>query len=402
VPDSLAPGPFEVFRAFLKLGCVAFGGPIAHLGYFREEFVARRRWLDDGAFADLVALCQFLPGPTSSQVAFALGWRRAGRLGGCAAWLGFTAPAAVLMLGFALGLKAGPHTARAGWLQGLEVAAVAVVAQAVRTMAARLCPDAPRIAIAAGALVALLWVHGPWMQLAVLVWGALVGGVFGARLRLGAGAEERWRSDAFAGGDSRAAGTAWLAVFVLLLIGAPWLAAVWPASPLRVFAAFYRSGALVFGGGHVVLPLLEQATVARGWLSHDVFLSGYGLAQALPGPLFAFAAYLGVMIPPGGIGNGLWALVAIYLPSLLLLFGIMPFWGRIRAEPGARAPMAGAAAAVVGLLAAAFYSPIATSAITDGRRLALAFAAYGALQFWRVPPWLVVLACAGVGAGMLG
>ncbi len=388
--------PAEVFGAFLKLGCSAFGGPIAHLGYFEREFVGRRKWLDAAAYADLVALCQFLPGPASSQVGMALGWKRAGWKGGTAAWLGFTLPSAVLMTALAFGLGSVGNLAHAGWVQGLKVAAAAVVAQAVVAMARRLCPDVPRAAIAAAAAATLILAPAAWMQVAVIAAGA------GAGL-LG----RRWlarepSSPTRAPMGSRTLGLGCLGFFLALLALLPWLAQVRPSPALRVADAFYRSGALVFGGGHVVLPLLQQATVARGWLSPDTFLAGYGAAQALPGPLFAFSAYLGALVAPGGIAGALLALGSIYLPAVLILFAALPFWERLRGQPRARQLLAGANAAVVGLLASALYSPIGTSTLTTPLRCTLAAAAFAALQFRRVPPWLVVGACAGLGAILLG
>jgi chromate transporter len=392
-PDERTGGrPGEVFRAFLKLGCTAFGGPIAHLGYFEREFVGRRQWLDAAAYADLVALCQFLPGPASSQVGLVLGWRRAGWKGAGAAWLGFTLPSAALMTALACGIGFVGNLAHAGWVQGLKIAAAAVVAQAVVMMARRLCPDVPRAAIAAASAAMLILVARSWMQVAVIAAGACAG-LMG----------RRWFSlepplPATAPAGSRTVGLACLGLFLGLLIALPWLARVHPVPALEVADAFYRSGALVFGGGHVVLPLLQQATVARGWLSADKFLAGYGAAQALPGPLFAFSAYLGALIAPGGMGGALLALASIYLPAVLILFAALPYWERLRGQPRARQLLAGANAAVVGLLAAALYSPIGTSTLTSPFRVVLALAAFASLQFWRLPPWLVVTACAGMGA----
>jgi chromate transporter len=395
-PEAKVGRVSEIFAVFLKLGCTSFGGPIAHLGYFQHEFVQRRKWLDAATYADVVALCQFLPGPTSSQVGFALGWRRAGWRGALAAWLGFTGPSVVLMLAFAYGVKTIGNLAHAGWVQGLKVAAVAVVAQAVWTMAKKLCPDVPRAVIAIGAAVVLLLAPWAWMQLVVLIAGAAVGAILSDRLGLDQTAPPAPAV------HHRTAGLPWLIVFGALLVLLPWASRLWPTPALQVFHGFYRAGSLVFGGGHVVLPLLEKATVGRGWLDHDTFLAGYGAAQALPGPLFSFSAYLGALIAPGGIGGGLLALVAIYLPTALLVFGTMPQWDRLRAAPRARALLAGTNAAVVGLLGAAFYSPIWTSAITDPTRLALMLTAYAALEFFRAPPWAVVLGCAGAGALAFG
>jgi chromate transporter len=388
--------PVEVFRVFLKLGCTSFGGPIAHLGYFQNECVGRRAWIDEQDFADLVALCQLLPGPMSSQVGLGLGWRRAGWKGALAAWLGFTLPSAVLMVAFADGLRLAGSPTHAGWLQGLKVAAVAVVAQAVVLMARRLCPDKPRAAIAAGAAVVLAFVATAWMQPLVIGAGAAAGWACGRWFK-----PEPIVPTAPPSGP-RGRGFLCLGLFLGLLVILPGLARIWPAPALKVFDGFYRAGALVFGGGHVVLPLLQQATVARGWLSQDTFLAGYGAAQALPGPLFAFSAYLGAIIAPGGIGGALLALGAIYLPAVLVLFAALPHWERLRQAPRARQLLAGASAAVVGLLAAALYSPIWTSTVTDLKRFTLAVVAFAIIQFWRCPPWILVVACAGVGAVWFG
>lgn len=395
-PKPRHPGsPAEVFAAFLKMGCSAFGGPIAHIGFFRHEFVEKRRWLDDASFADLVALCQFLPGPASSQTAIALGWRRAGYGGALLAWIGFTGPSAVLMIAAAFGAAAVGDLAHAGWIQGLKVAAVAVVAQALMIMARTLCPEARTATLAIAAAIALLVFPPAWMQLVVLGGGALAGWWWlspHAVAPVAAGpAPHRW------------AGAGWLAGFFVLLVALPAAAQIYPAAWLQITDGFYRAGSLVFGGGHTVLPLLEKTTVARGWLDHDTFLAGYGAAQALPGPLFAFAAYLGAVqsVAPNGIAGGLLALGAIYLPSAFLIFGALPQWERLRRAPTARAMMAGTNAAVVGLLGAAFYQPIWTSAITGVDRVAVALAAFAALAFWKLPPWLVVLGAAGAGAAFL-
>ena len=387
----------EVFGAFLKLGCTSFGGPIAHLGYFRNEFVARRKWICDATFADLVALCQFLPGPTSSQIGFALGWKRAGWQGALAAWAAFTMPSAVLMIAFAYGVGMAGNVAHAGWVQGLKVAAVAVVAQAVWTMGRRLCPDIPRAAIAVSSTIALLLMPHAWTQIAVMAAGAAAGLALNRMFKPD---PAPLPAPAFAGQSW--SGLGWLGIFLGLLLALPWLAHEWPVRWLRVTSGFYRAGSLVFGGGHVLLPLLERTTVGRGWLDHDTFLAGYGAAQALPGPLFTFSAYLGTVMNPGGIAVGLLALFAIFMPSALLVFGALPQWDRLRAARPARALLAGTNAAVVGLLGAAFYSPIWTSAITEPRRLVLMLMAYAGLELFRIPPWLIVLGCAAGGALAFG
>jgi chromate transporter len=391
-----APGrPGEVFWAFLKLGCTAFGGPIAHLGYFQDEFVKRRKWIDEEAYADLVALCQFLPGPASSQVGLALGWKRAGWRGAAAAWAAFTLPSAALMVAFAYGVRATGDLAHAGWVQGLKIAAVAVVAQAVATMARKLCPDIARATIAAFAALVLVLFTDAWMQPIAIAAGAGAGLWFGRR----SSTERPVPSQEHRPSDL--SGCANLALFLGLLAFLPWAAHFSSAIWLQLASGFYRSGALVFGGGHVVLPLLQKATVGRGWLGQDSFLAGYGAAQALPGPLFAFSAYLGTLIAPGGILGAVLALFFIYLPAVLVLFGALPQWERLRNMPPARSLMGGANAAVVGLLAAAFYSPIWTSTMTDSHRLALAIAAFAGLQFWRLPTWIVVASCAAIGSSWL-
>ncbi|WP_297580649.1 chromate efflux transporter [Devosia sp.] len=387
-------GAGEVFGAFLKLGLTSFGGPIAHLGYFRDAFVIRRKWLSETEYAELVGLCQFLPGPASSQVGFALGLRRAGILGALAAWTGFTLPSALLMIALALGAAAMEGPLAAGILHGLKLVAVAVVAQAVLGMARTLTPDAPRAAIAAGAVLLLAMIGGSLGQIAAILAGA------GAGLLLcrGHGADDR---GAEMQGLSRRVGVICLAVFAVLLAGLPLVAA--QGQGLALFDAFYRAGALVFGGGHVVLPLLEAETVGRGWIGADGFLTGYGTAQAMPGPLFSFAAYLGAAGTPGpnGIAGGLIATVAIFLPGMLLLVGVLPFWSRVRTMPLAQAALAGTNAAVVGILGAALFDPVFTSAVVSQLDLALALAGFVALVAFRAPPWIVVLALA-LSGGFIG
>lgn len=384
----------EVFLAFLKLGLTAFGGPIAHLGYYRDEFVERRRWLSEEAYADIVALCQMLPGPASTQTAMCIGLMRAGTRGAVAAWLAFTLPSALIMLAVGLGAAAiDPEAIRSGWLHGLKVAAVAVVAQALWGMAASLCPDRPRqtLAILAAVLV-LAWPHQASGQVLAIVLGAIAG----YRL-LEPGAA---RGRAIATGISRAAAVGCLASFVALLAGLPLLAAVTENHAVSLLDSFYRAGSLVFGGGHVVLPLLRAEVVVPGWIGDDLFLTGYGAAQALPGPLFTFSAYLGtVMEPaPNGTPGAALCLAAIFLPSFLLVFGVLPFWESLRQRDGVRAALSGVNAAVVGLLAAAFYDPVWTSGILNANDLMLGLAAFGLLAVWRVPPWLVVGLTAIAGA----
>ena len=383
----------EVLLAFLKLGLTSFGGPIAHIGYFRGEFVARRGWLSERAFADLVALAQFLPGPASSQVGFAVGLTRAGALGGLAAWAGFTLPSAALMLAFAYG-AAGIADLwwGAGLLHGLKLVAVAVIAQAVLGMAKSFCADAPRASIAVAALALVSFVPGSLAQLAAIVGGGLAGL---AAVR-GAGTEA---ADDFAPHLSRRAALVALALFLALLA-----LSFAPAGEglAALAAAFYRSGALVFGGGHVVLPLLRDALVAPGLLSQSAFLAGYGAAQALPGPLFAVAADFGALAgtPPAGIAGGVVALAAIFLPGMLALVAALPFWRALRRETHAQAAMAGINAAVVGLLAAALYNPAFVSAVSGARDFAVAAAAFALLVAWRAPPLLVAALAAAAGVAL--
>jgi chromate transporter len=394
MPDSEFSdrSPWAVFLVFLRLGLTSFGGPVAHLGYFREELVVRRRWLSERNYADLVALCQFLPGPASSQVGMALGLARAGYPGALAAWLGFTLPSAVALILFALGLAHWGDAVPAGLLHGLKVVAVAVVAQAVWGMARSLCPDAPRTSLMAVAACAVLWWSSAWAQVLVLALAALVGLW---TLAPGQGAAH----EPLPIPVGRRAGMAWLALFVALLLGLPWAAAVFPHATLAVADAFYRAGSLVFGGGHVVLPLLQAELVPTGWVDQDTFLAGYGAAQAVPGPLFTFAAFLGASLQmgPQGVWGALVCLLAIFAPSFLLVAGALPFWEGLRAHPRMRAALAGVNAAVVGLLVAALYQPVWTSAIHTPQDVALALLAGVALMAWKLPPWLVVAASAGAG-----
>ncbi len=386
----------EVLAVFARLGLTSFGGPVAHLGYFRAELVARRRWVDEASYADLVALCQFLPGPASSQVGIALGTARAGVIGGLAAWLGFTLPSALAMAAFGLGLGLLGDVTGAGWLHGLKLVAVAVVAQAVWGMARQLTPDAPRATIAlAAAILLLLW---PVALAQIVAIGA--GGLLGWRLLGGA-------AGATAPGPAIAVPRVlvWTSVVLLPLglLGLPLLAVMTGSHAVAMAAAFFRAGSLVFGGGHVVLPLLERYVVAPGWVGADQFIAGYGAAQAVPGPLFTFAAYLGAVsaLPPNGWAGAALATVAIFLPSFLLLWAALPLWGRLRSAPAAQAALRGVNAAVVGILLAALYDPVITSAVRGPLDVALALAAFGLLQIWQVPPWLVVLLTALAGALVL-
>jgi chromate transporter len=380
---SNAGSPLEVLRVFLKLGLTSFGGPVAHLGYFRREFVVRRAWLDDRAYADLVALCQFLPGPASSQTGFAVGLTRAGYLGGFAAWAGFTLPSAAAMTLFAYGKGALKGPIGDGLMHGLKLVAVAIVAQAVMGMAQTLCPDRPRATIAVLSLILTAVAPAAWAQIAVILFGALAGFLVCRQAK----------DIAVADGEapvSRRMGIVFAGLYVVLLALSFVPAG---ASAAALVAAFYRSGALVFGGGHVVLPLLHADVVDPGWVSDSAFLAGYGAAQAVPGPLFTFAAYLGAVASasPGGVIGAALALVAIFAPGLLLLMAALVFWQDLRARSNARAAMAGVNAAVVGLLASALYDPVWTSAVRDRTDFAVAAAAFVALIAWRAPPLLVVV-----------
>jgi len=460
----------EVLLVALRLGLTSFGGPVAHLGYFREEYVVRRGWLDEQHFGDLVGLCQFLPGPASSELGIAIGITRAGLPGGLAAWLGFTLPSAVALTLFAVAVRQG-HALGAGWLHGLQVVAVAVVAQALWGMARTLAPGRPRASLAiAASIVALLW-PTPLAQVLIIA----AAGLFGWRLlpapvalssfpapvapssfpapvapssfpapvssssssssvsSSSSAPMRRWegrlwergrparpgvesgtgeqRSERHAPPDrqftdplkltSRMAASAWV-LFFALLIGLPLLRQTVPSQPLALADSFYRAGALVFRGGHVVLPLLQSAVVPTGWVSSDSFVAGYGAAQAAPGPLFTFAAYLGVVEGPrpNGVPGAMIALVAIFLPSFLLVMGTLPLWSALRTRPAVQAALRGVNAAVVGLLIAALYTPVWTSAIARPADVALGLAAFGLLMYWRLPPWLVVILSAGGGAAL--
>ncbi|TKJ75708.1 MULTISPECIES: chromate efflux transporter [unclassified Pseudomonas] len=391
-PANRRESPWSVFLIFLRLGLTSFGGPIAHLGYFRDAFVTRRRWLSERSYADLVALCQFLPGPASSQVGIALGLSRAGYGGALAAWLGFTLPSAVVLILLALGITRHSTAIPPGALHGLKVVAVAVVAQAVWGMARNLCTDAPRVAVMLLAACVALLQTSAWGQVGVI----LIAGMAGLLLFK---PTPPTAHDALPVTISRRAGALWLSLFVLLLASLPILAQLMPNPTLAVTDAFYRTGALVFGGGHVVLPLLQAEVVPRHWVSNDVFLAGYGAVQAMPGPLFTFAAFLGASMTqaPNGWLGGLLCLLAIFAPSFLLVLGALPFWESLRRSPRTQAALAGVNAAVVGLLLAALYQPVWTSAIFTAQDVALALIGLVALMVGKLPPWLVV-----VGSGAAG
>jgi chromate transporter len=384
-----AGSPVEVLLIFLKLGLSCFGGPIAHIGYFRDEFVTRRGWLDEQAYADLVALCQFLPGPASSQVGFSVGLMRAGYLGGAAAWTGFTLPSAILLVLFAYGAGNLHGAIGAGLLHGLKLVAVAIVAQAVWGMARALCPDRERASIAAIAAVIILLSGSSIAQIGAIVFGALAG------LWLGDDGQPV-KSGHVAVPVSRTVGVTALTTFFVLLAGLPFLRNLGAGSGAALFDAFYRSGALVFGGGHVVLPLLREAFVTPGWVSDDAFLAGYGAAQAVPGPLFTFAAYLGAVANPSphGVPGAVLGLIGIFLPGILVLLGTLPFWDALRKKTSAQAMMRGVNAAVVGLLGAALYNPVWTSSVQTPVDFAAALTGFVLLTAWRTPPLVVVIVSA--------
>jgi chromate transporter len=385
----------EVLGVFFRLGFISFGGPIAHLGYFHEAFVNRRRWLDERAYADLVALCQFLPGPASSQVGMSIGLLRAGYWGALAAWVGFTLPSAVILVAFAYGVAAAGELADAGWLHGLKLAAVAIVAQAVWKMANGLCPDRTRASFAIAAAVLVTAVPTAAGQIGAMILGGLAGWLL---IRDPVG--DAGFAPAVPVG--RRTGAVLLAVFALLLGGLPVAAALADSQGLALFDAFYRAGSLVFGGGHVVLPLLESSVVAPGWVTQDDFLAGYGAAQAIPGPLFTFSAYLGAAAQPepNGVAGAAIALLGIFLPSAFLVFGILPFWERLREMATAQSILRGINAAVVGVLLAALYDPVFTSAVVRPADFAVAIAAFLLLEVWKAPPWAVVALCAAAGAAL--
>ena len=403
MPDPIG----SIFAVFLRLGLTSFGGPIAHLGYYRTEFVERRRWLSEAAYADLVALCQLLPGPASSQVGFAVGLSRGGLAGGLAAWLGFTLPSAVAMVLFARGAAAMTGPLSAGMFHGLQVVAVAVVAQAVWSMARTLCPDRTRGTIAVFATLIVIAAPTAIGQIVAILTGAAVGAWL-CREAPAVPATERLSVPV-----PRALAVSALALFALLLIGLPIAAAVLPVPAVAVADAFYRAGALVFGGGHVVLPLLHASVVEPGWVSEAAFLSGYGAAQAVPGPLFTFAAYLGATMDapsgdapsghaPSGWPGAALCLAAIFLPGLLLVLGVLPFWvslGRASLMP---AGLRGVNAAVVGVLLSALYDPVWTKGIGGPADFALALVAFALLVIWKAPSWGVVLVSAAGGAAVFG
>jgi chromate transporter len=378
--------PFwAILLPFLRLGLTSFGGPIAHLGYFRHEFVERQRWVDEHTYADLVGLCQFLPGPTSTQVGMALGFSRGGIPGAIAAWMGFTLPSALLLILFALGRPSVEKLFGLAWLHGLKIVSVAVVAHAIWAMGRAFCPDMLRTATALLAPGFLSVLPSTLGQMAVIATGALIGVTF-------VKGSEIMPHNTIKMSIPPARGSAFLTMFVLLLVLLPILAATTTSNTIKLFDMFYRAGALVFGGGHVVLPLLQSQVVPNGWVGNDAFLAGYGAAQGVPGPLFAFAAYLGAMSlrPPSGWEGASIALVAIFLPSFLLLIGILPLWERLRSHVNMKRAILGINAAVVGILLAAFIDPVLTSAVRNAGDVAVAFAAFVLLAWWKWNVWLVL------------
>ncbi|HEY1505444.1 MAG TPA: chromate efflux transporter [Stellaceae bacterium] len=376
----------SVFAVFLRLGLTSFGGPVAHLGYFRGEFVARRKWLDEAAYTDIIALCQFLPGPASSQTAITIGILRAGLPGAFAAWLGFSGPSALAMIAFGYGVTQVGDIAEAAWLHGLKIVAVAVVAQAVWSMARNLCPDRLRATMAIVAALLALALPNAFGQIGAIALGALIGWRFLPAETTAAHSEIAIRI-------AKPPAIAALIIFFVLLAGLPLLAATTDDHTIALVDSFYRSGSLVFGGGHVVLPLLQKEVVPPGWINNDPFLAGYGAAQAVPGPLFTFSAYLGTVMQPGPNGwlGGLICLAAIYLPSFLLLVGILPYWDALRRRTDVQSALKGVNAAVVGLLLSALYTPVWTSAILRPADFGVGIVAFLLLVFWRLPPWTVVL-----------
>jgi chromate transporter len=376
----------EVLWVSTRLGLTSFGGPIAHLGYFHEEYVKRRKWIDEQSYADLVALCQFLPGPASSQVSIAIGIVRARLLGGLAAWIGFTLPSALALIAFAFGVGAFAPAADSGWLHGLKVVAVAVVAQAVWGMARALCPDRERATIAILASIVTL----AWPTALGQLSSIAIAGIVGLIIFPGTASSSLTHMRFPIG---KKTGIAAWGFFFALLIGLPILRQIQPNHALEVFDSFFRVGSLVFGGGHVVLPLLQTEVVGPGWITNEQFVAGYGATQAVPGPLFTFSAYLGAVMgfEPNGWTGAMLALVAIFLPSFLLIIGALPFWDLLRSVPVFQSALKGINAAVVGLLLTALYNPVWTSAIYSPADFGLGLVAFGLLMFWKCPPWLVVV-----------
>lgn len=379
---------WSVFIAFLMLGFTSFGGPIAHLGYFRDEFVGRRRWFSDETYADLIALCQFLPGPASSQVGIAIGLSKAGYRGALGAWLGFTLPSAIVLILFALGVTNYSEYISDGAIQGLKIAAVSIVAQAVLAMGRSLCPDVKRITIMALTACFVLWQPSVWGQIMAI---AFSGGIGTFLLK----SESVNKQDSFFVPITAQAGILWLSLFAAIIVLLPILSLLFPSKVLSVIDIFYRAGSLVFGGGHVILPLLQAELVPSGMIDNDLFLAGYGATQAVPGPLFTIASFIGASME-SGVNSwimGFIPLIAVFLPSFLIIFGILPFWDKLRHQQEIRSILMGVNASVVGILLAAFYQPVWTSSILGSKDFGLAILAFTALCYWRIPPWAVVLGC---------
>jgi chromate transporter len=371
----------EILLVSTRLGFTSFGGPVAHLGYFHNEYIHRRKWMDEKSYADLVALCQFLPGPASSQVGIGIGVMRAGVLGGIVSFIGFTLPSVIALIIFALVLQ-GLNIGDAGWIHGLKIVAVAVVAHAILGMAQKLTPDLKRKALALFALVVTLLWQTAFTQVSVIVISAIIG------LMLYKQHSESDDSRVYFP-LSRGFAVISLSVFFGLLILLPILREITSLSWIAMFDSFYRSGSLVFGGGHVVLPLLEREFVPTGWLSEEAFLAGYGAAQAVPGPLFTFAAYLGAVM--NGWQGGILATIAIFLPAFLLILGTLPLWDDLRHNPKIKGALMGVNAAVVGILISAFYHPIWTSSIVAPIDFAFAAILFSMLVYWKLPPWMIVM-----------
>jgi chromate transporter len=386
----------QVFLVFLKLGFTAFGGPVAHIAFFREEFVIRKRWMTESDYAEIVALCQFLPGPASSQVGLAIGLSRGGYLGSLAAWLGFTMPSAILLLFLALGYSNYGDVISFGLLTGLKIVTVAVVAQAVWGMSKSICIDNTRITIMLVSAVGLLLFQSVYTPLAVIALAGILGvWLFKPTLDL---SESKLTFSI-----SSFSGALWFFVFILFLFGLPIIQLFVDQPLVDVVSAFFRSGSLVFGGGHVVLPLLEAEMVKTGWVTKDAFLAGYGATQAVPGPLFTFAAFLGGVLngPISGVVGALVALFSIFLPSFLLVYSVLPFWKSLRVKPRIRAALAGINASVVGILFAALYQPVFVGGVSATNDFIGVIIAFGALMYWKLPPWLVVIAGGAIGAVLL-
>jgi chromate transporter len=385
---------YEVFRVFLRLGMTSFGGPVAHLGYFHNEFVQKRKWIQETAYADLVALCQFLPGPASSQVGMAIGLQRAGVFGAVAAWLGFTLPSALFLTLFGIGISKYDVNLYAGWLHALKVVALAVVAQAIWSMGFKLCPDKKRISLMAVTCVITVLLPSVWTQLVML---ALAGAAGIYLLK----EDQTLPQDPLEISLSKSVASKILIAFAALLVVLPLLAVTTSSPSLQLFDSFFRTGSLVFGGGHVVLPLLQTEVVKPGWVSQSMFMAGYGAAQGIPGPLFSFSAYLGAVstISPNSWWGAWICMIAIFLPSFLLVMGLLPFWEKVRSHQKVRFALLGVNAAVVGLLLAAFYQPVWTSSILSAKDFSLALIAFILLMFWKLPSWTVVLV--GALSGMI-